>query len=294
LTLLAAPAAGLLAHWVGPASALFQIVMIDLTLAGDNAVAVGLAAAGLRREQQHRAIMLGLAAAAVMLSGFALVARQLLQLMGLRLAGGLLLLWVCWRMWRDLRAQGRAREAIGEAALEGHPLPATGPPTTLLRALGQILLADVSMSLDNVLAVAGAAQGQPSWVLFFGLILSITLTGLAAAWIAKFLHRFHWLGYVGLLIVLYVAGHMIWQGSIGMTKKPDLQGAPPNRSAQAATSAASIFLNSTSGTVILRPASNRLSSARPSMVGQASGVVTPTARAIFSAAKGITGALTAA
>lgn len=205
-----------LVPWVGPVVAFLQVVMIDLTLAGDNAVAVGLAAAGLKREQQHRAIVLGLAAAAVMLIGFALVAVQLLNLVGLRLAGGILLLWVCWRMWRDLRAQGRARDAIGEAALEGHPLPPTGPPTTLFRALVQILIADISMSLDNVLAVAGAARGQPAWVLYFGLTLSIALTGLAAAAIAKFLHKVPWLGYVGLLIVIYVAGSMIWQGSVAV------------------------------------------------------------------------------
>ncbi len=271
MSLFADPAAArLLSHWASPATAFFQVVLIDLTLAGDNAVAVGLAAAGLRREQQHRAIVLGLAAAALMLSGFALIAMQLLKLMGLRLAGGLLLLWVCWRMWRDLRAQGRAREAIGEAVLEGHPPPVTGPPKTLLRALVQILIADISMSLDNVLAVAGAAQGHPK-VLFFGLILSITLTGLAAAWIAKFMHRIPWLGYVGLLIVLYVAVHMIWQGSVAVAGKIDPQGAPPNRSAQAATSAASILVNSTSGTVTIRPASSRFNSARPSIEGHAEG-----------------------
>jgi len=259
-----------LSHWAGPATAFFQVVMIDLTLAGDNALAVGLAAAGLRREQQRRAIVLGLAAAVVMLSGFALIAVQLLKLMGLLLAGGVLLLWVCWRMWRDLRAQGRAREAIGEAVLEGHPLPATGPPKTLMRALIQILIADVSMSLDNVLAVAGAAKDHPQ-VLVFGLILSITLTGFAAAWIAKFLHKVPWVGYLGLLIVLYVAGHMIWQGAWALAGRVGAQGGPPNRSAQAATSASSIFLNKTSGTVILRPASSRFNSVGPSSEGQGEG-----------------------
>jgi YjbE family integral membrane protein len=276
LSLLTGPgAAHLLSQWAGPATAFFQVVMIDLTLAGDNALAVGLAAASLRREQQRRAIMLGLAASVVMLSGFALIAVQLLKLMGLLLAGGLLLLWVCWRMWRDLRAQDRARDAAGEAALEGHPLPASGPPKTLLRALIQILIADVSMSLDNVLAVAGAAKDHPQ-VLVFGLVLSITLTGFAAAWIAKFLHRFPWLGYLGLAIVLYVACHMVWEGYEAVAQRTSVQrtavsGAPPNRSAQADTSAASIFLNSTSGTVILRPPASRLSSARPSGVGQARG-----------------------
>ncbi len=263
-------AAGLLARWAGPATAFFQVVMIDLTLAGDNAVAVGLAAAGLRREQQRRAIVLGLAAAAVMLSGFALIAVQLLKLMGLLLAGGVLLLWVCWRMWRDLRAQGRAREAIGEATLEGHPPAAVGPPRSLGGALFQILIADISMSLDNVLAVAGAAKDHPQ-VLVFGLILSITLTGFAAALIAKFMHKVPWVGYLGLLIVLYVAGHMIWQGSWELAGKLDPHPPPPNRSAQAATSPGSIFRNRTSGTVIVLPASSRFSSVRPSADGQGNG-----------------------
>jgi len=188
------------------------VVLIDLTLAGDNAVAVGLAAAGLPHRLQRRAIVLGLGAAVVMLSGFALVAVQLLKLVGLLLAGGLLLLWVCWKMWRDLIRQGRAQEALGEAVLEGTDVPAPKKAKTLLRALIQILIADLSMSLDNILAVAGAARQHPQ-VLVFGLILSITLTGFAAAWIARFLHRSPWLGYIGLIIVLYVAGSMIWQGS---------------------------------------------------------------------------------
>ncbi len=207
---------GLSAGWVGPLTAIVQILLIDLTLAGDNAVAVGLAASGLRREHQHRAILLGLIGAAVMLCGFALVARQLLHILGLQVAGGLLLLWVCWRMWRDLRAKGRADDALGEATLEGRPPETAAPPRSLARGLLQILATDLSMSLDNVLAVAGAAQVQPKWVIFFGLILSIAITGLAAAWIARFLHRVPWLSYVGLAIVVYVAGHMIWQGSMGV------------------------------------------------------------------------------
>jgi YjbE family integral membrane protein len=199
----------------GQLAAFFQVVMIDLTLAGDNAVAVGLAAAGLPKARQHWAILAGLGVSVVMLSGFALIAVQLLKLVGLLLAGGLLLLWVSWRMWRDLRAQGRRQEAIGEAVLAGLEPPAPPPPKTLSKAIMQILIADVSMSLDNVLAVAGAARSHPQ-VLVFGLLLSITLTGFAAAWIARLLHRVRWLGFIGLAIVFYVALHMIWEGAVAM------------------------------------------------------------------------------
>ena len=202
----------------GAVAAFFQVVMIDLALAGDNAVAVGMAAAGLPPAQRRKAIVLGLAGAVVMLISFALVTTQLLKVVGLLLAGGLLLLWVCWKMWRDLREQGREESAEGEAALESATGVAIGgspkgqaKPKTLRQALIQILLADLAMSLDNVLAVAGAAREHP-YVLIAGLMLSITLTGLAASWIAKLLHRFRWIGYVGLVIVVYVALHMIWEG----------------------------------------------------------------------------------
>jgi YjbE family integral membrane protein len=148
-----------------------------------------------------------------MLIGFALITTQLLKVVGLSLAGGFILLWVCWKMWRDLREQGQHRIAEGEAALEGDAVAAHGPKAkTLAQALRQILLADLAMSLDNVLAVAGAAREHPA-VLVGGLLLSITLTGLAASWIAKLLHRFRWIGYVGLAIVIWVAGHMIWEGT---------------------------------------------------------------------------------
>ncbi len=195
----------------GAVAAFLQVVLIDLALAGDNAVAVGMAAAGLPRDQRRKAIVLGLAAAVVMLIGFALITTQLLKVVGLLLAGGFLLLWVCWKMWRDMRetrAEGEAarQEAAGQAR-------AAPPAKTMRQALIQILIADLAMSLDNVLAVAGAARAQPPWVLVAGLLLSITLTGLAASWIAKLLHRFKWIGYLGLVIVFYVAGHMIWEGA---------------------------------------------------------------------------------
>jgi YjbE family integral membrane protein len=203
----------------GAMVAFFQVVFIDLALAGDNAVAVGMAAAGLPSRQRKTAIVLGLAAAVVMLISFALITTKLLQVVGLLLAGGFLLLWVCWKMWRDLRAQGREQEAEGEVALEAATGVSVGGAArrgpkakTLRQALVQILIADLAMSLDNVLAVAGAARQHP-WVLVGGLLLSITLTGLAASWIAKLLHRYRWIGYVGLVIVIYVAAHMIWEGA---------------------------------------------------------------------------------
>ncbi len=209
--------------YAGAIAAFFQVLLIDLTLAGDNAVAVGLAAAGLPAEQRRKAIVLGLAGAVVMLICFALVAVQLLNVVGLLFAGGILLLWVCWKMWRDLRDASHTEEAAGELALEDatggehidakHPLPALHgkPAKTLGGALVQILIADISMSLDNVLAVAGAARQHP-YVMVFGLMLSITLMGVAATWIARLLQKWRWLGYLGLAIVFYVALHMVWHG----------------------------------------------------------------------------------
>jgi YjbE family integral membrane protein len=193
------------------ASAFFQVLMIDLVLAGDNAVAVGLAAAGLQPEQRKRAILLGLAAAVVMRIGFALITTQLLGVVGLMLGGGLLLLWVCWKMWRELREQ--AAEADAHAAIDNDPTtePRVRPAKTFGQAFLQIFIADLSMSLDNVLAVAGAAREHPA-VLVVGLLLSIALMGAAASYIAKLLHKYRWIGYAGLLIVLYVALHMIWDG----------------------------------------------------------------------------------
>ena len=193
-------------------SALLQVLMIDLVLAGDNAVAVGLAAGGLPANQRRKAIFWGLVAAVITRIGFALITTQLLSVVGLTLAGGLLLLWVCWKMWRELRSDAVTEEVSAEAALDSDP--ATEPrvkPKTLREALVQILIADVSMSLDNVLAVAGAAREHPA-VLVFGLLLSIALMGLAAHAIARLLHRHRWIGYVGLAIVLYVALHMMWEG----------------------------------------------------------------------------------
>jgi YjbE family integral membrane protein len=181
-------------------AALAQVIMIDVTLAGDNAVVVGLAVAGLARDQKRPAILLGIAGATIIRIVLGAIALQLLAIIGLLLAGGVLLLWVCWRMYRELR---RARaHAKGEAT----------PRKTLGQAMTQIILADVSMSLDNVLAVAGAAAGR-TWILVTGLLLSVVLMGVAANLLASLLERQRWIAWVGLVIVLYVAGTMIWDGS---------------------------------------------------------------------------------
>ncbi|HYG25851.1 MAG TPA: YjbE family putative metal transport protein [Caulobacteraceae bacterium] len=209
----------------GAISALVQVLMIDLVLAGDNAVAVGLAAAGLPTDQRKKVIFYGLAAAVALRILFALITVQLLQIGGiLIIGGGLLLLWVCWRMWRDLKEGHEEDEARAEASLEeatGIDVNSSGsidsaaaagaPRKTFKQAFLTIFMADVSMSLDNVLAVAGAAKDHP-YILVFGLVLSIILMGVAATWIAKLLHKHKWIGYVGLVIVLLVAVRMIWEG----------------------------------------------------------------------------------
>ncbi|MBK1842139.1 TerC family protein [Azospirillum sp. YIM B02556] len=189
--------------------ALLQVIMIDLVLAGDNAIVIGLAAAGLPKEQRGKAILIGILAATVLRIAFAAVTTQLLQIIGLLLAGGVLLLWVCWKMWRELRESHEEDEAV--EALEGDGAEAAGPRKTLGQAVWQIVVADVSMSLDNVLAVAGAAR-EHLGVLVIGLTLSIALMGLAASFIARILHKHRWLAYVGLAIILYVALHMIYRG----------------------------------------------------------------------------------
>ncbi|MBB4437000.1 MULTISPECIES: TerC family protein [Rhizobium] len=186
-------------------TALLQVIAIDLVLAGDNAVVIGLAAAGLEATQRRKAIIVGIVAATVLRILFASVAVYLLAIVGLLLAGGLLLLWVCWKMWRELRAgHGENREAVGA---EG------APKKTFFQAATQIVIADVSMSLDNVLAVAGAAREHPS-VLVIGLALSIALMGIAANLIARLLSNHRWIAYVGLLIILYVSLDMIHRGGV--------------------------------------------------------------------------------
>ena len=203
-------------------AALFQVVMIDLALAGDNAIVVGMAAAGLPEQQRTRAIMFGMAGATALLIIFAGITTQLLKLVGLLFAGGVLLLWVCWKMWRELRANANAQEEEAIEALDGFDINADGtiaghaPRKTLAQAAGQIIVADLSMSLDNVLAVAGAAREHPG-VLIFGLSLSILLMGVAARYIADLLHRYRWIGYLGLAVILYVAIGMVFRGAKELT-----------------------------------------------------------------------------
>ncbi len=206
----------LMAHldgFQGPLTALLQVLMIDLVLAGDNAVAVGLAAGGLPVKDRKKVILYGLGAAVVLRITFALITTWLLGVIGLLLAGGFLLLWVCWKMWRELREQASHDEADAVACVDGDPATEPRPrqPKSFKAAFMQVLIADVSMSLDNVLAVAGAAREHPA-ILIFGLLLSIILMGLAASAIANLLHKHRWIGFVGLAIVLYVALHMIWEG----------------------------------------------------------------------------------
>jgi YjbE family integral membrane protein len=197
-------------------SALFQVIAIDLVLAGDNAIVIGMAAAGLPKEVRAKAILLGIGAATVLRIIFALATTWLLAIVGLLLAGGILLLWVSWKMWRELRngaaAEERAQEALEDADLNKDGVIAGGPSKTFGQAAVQIVVADVSMSLDNVLAVAGAAHEHP-WVLVFGLGLSIALMGFAASFVARVLGKYHWIAYVGLAIILYVALEMIWRGA---------------------------------------------------------------------------------
>ena len=197
--------------------ALVKVIWIDLALAGDNAIVIGLAAAGLPKELRGKAILFGILAATVMRICFALITTQLLGMIGLLLAGGVLLLWVCWKMWRELR-EGQAEEARAEEALTGEDLDADGvvaggaPCKTFAQAALQIVLADVTMSLDNVLAVAGAGHDQHRSVIVIGLGLSVMLMGFAATFIARLLSRFRWIAYVGLGIIVYVALTMIWHG----------------------------------------------------------------------------------
>ncbi len=184
-----------LTGWLVP---LGQVVLIDVTLAGDNAVVVGLAVAGLPARDRPRAIAAGVGAAALIRMALSIIAVRLLAVIGLTLAGGLLLLWVCWKMLRELR-----RPAL--------PHDAGAPRKTLPQAITQIALADLSMSLDNVLAVAGAARAH-LWVLVTGLALSVLLMGVAASLLARLLTRQRWIAWAGLAVVAFVACRMIWDG----------------------------------------------------------------------------------
>src|SRR5438270_1010520 len=193
-------------------TALLQVVLIDLVLAGDNAVVIGLAAAGLPAEQRRRAIVVGIIAATALRIVFAGIATQLLQVIGLLLAGGILLLWVCWKMWRELREQASHSSELAFSHGRGESRAAV-PRKSFGQAAAQIVAADVSMSLDNVLAVAGAAREHPH-ILAFGLLLSVALMGVAADLLGRVLQKQRWIAYVGLAIILYVAFEMIYRGSL--------------------------------------------------------------------------------
>ena len=190
-------------------AAFVEILFIDIVLAGDNAIVVGALAAGLPAEQRRKVIMIGVLAALVLRIGFALIVTQLLQIVGLVLAGGILLLWVAWRMWRELRHKG---ESPGSDEILGDEHSGTRAARSFASAAWGVAVADVSMSLDNVLAVAGAAREHP-WVLVFGLILSVILMGVAANLIARYIERYRWIAWVGLVVILWVAVKMIWEGA---------------------------------------------------------------------------------
>jgi YjbE family integral membrane protein len=192
----------------GAMAALLQVLMIDLVLAGDNAIVVGALAAGLPSEQRRKVIMIGVLAALVLRVLFALIVSQLLQIVGLILAGGLLLLWVAWKMWRELRHAG---ESTGSDEIEGDEHSGLRPAKSFAAAAWAVAVADVSMSLDNVLAVAGAAREHPG-ILIVGLIAAVGLMGVAANAIAKYIERYRWIAYLGLLVILWVALKMIWDG----------------------------------------------------------------------------------
>jgi YjbE family integral membrane protein len=188
--------------------ALIQVVMINLVLSGDNAVVIGLAAAGLPGKQRKRAITIGILIATALRIAGASVATQLLQVFGLLLAGGILLLWVCWKMWRELQTTPKDQQGGGETLVAYAP----GSNRAVGQAALQIVVADFSMSLDNVLAIAGAARDHPL-ILAFGLLLSIGLMGVAANFIGRLVQNHRWIAYVGLAIILYVACEMIYRGA---------------------------------------------------------------------------------
>jgi YjbE family integral membrane protein len=190
-------------------TAFFEILLIDIVLAGDNAIVVGALAAGLPPQQRKKVIMIGVLAALVLRILFALIVTQLLQIVGLVLAGGLLLLWVAWRMYRELRDPN---DNPGSEEVLGDERSGLRAPKSFASAAWGVALADVSMSLDNVLAVAGAARDHP-WILVFGLVLSVLLMGVAANFIARYIERYRWIAWVGLLVVLWVALKMIYEGA---------------------------------------------------------------------------------
>jgi YjbE family integral membrane protein len=198
---------------VNQITALFSVVLIDVVLAGDNAIVVGMAAAGLPAERRRQAIVIGIAAATVLRILFAAIALQLLAIIGLVLAGGILLLWVAWKMFRELRHAQTEQPTCPEHGTNAERV-LSAPRTTMRQAVTNIVVADVSMSLDNVLAVAGVAKTQSEpWVLYIGLLLSVALMGIASTLVARLLARHFWLSWLGLAIIAMVALRMIWDGA---------------------------------------------------------------------------------
>ena len=202
---------------LGSASALVQVILVDLVLAGDNAIVVGMASAGLPAKQRSQVITIGIALAVVMRIGFALLTVQLLQVPGILLLGGLLLAWVCWKLWQELRTH------VGHAGAAASRVVGNLPPErdekSMFQAIVQIVIADLSMSLDNVLAVAGVAR-EYLWVLVFGLLLSVVMMGVAATFVARVLAERPWIGYIGLVVIVYVAATMIWEGAMELGRFP--------------------------------------------------------------------------
>jgi YjbE family integral membrane protein len=192
-------------------AAFVQVLLIDLVLAGDNAIVVGALAAGLPPEQRKKVIVIGVVAALVLRIVFALMVTWLLGIVGLVLAGGLLLLWVAWRMYRDIKGHAPGAPAGGSPEIVGDEHSGVAPAKSFAAAAWSVAIADVSMSLDNVLAVAGAAREHPG-ILIVGLIFAVALMGVAANIIAQYIERYRWIAWVGLVVILYVALKMIWDG----------------------------------------------------------------------------------
>ncbi|MBK5265323.1 MAG: YjbE family putative metal transport protein [Alphaproteobacteria bacterium] len=199
-------------HLDNPAAmaAFGQVLLIDLMLAGDNAIIVGALAAGLPTDQRRKVILIGIGAALALRIVFALVVSVLMGVVGLILAGGLLLLWVAWKMWRELHPAG---QSPGSPEIRGDEHSGLRPAKSFAAAAWAVAVADVSMSLDNVLGVAGAARAHPG-ILIIGLLLSVALMGLAANVIAQYIERYRWIAYVGLAVILYVAAKMIYDGIV--------------------------------------------------------------------------------
>jgi YjbE family integral membrane protein len=187
-----------------------QVILIDIVLAGDNAIVIGALAAGLPASQRKKVILIGIVAALVLRIGFALIVTQLMQVIGLIFAGGVLLLWVAWKMYREI-GHGTPEQSPGSPEIVGDEASGLKPAKSFAGAAWAVAIADVSMSLDNVLAVAGAARDHPG-ILMVGLVIAVALMGVAANIIARYIERFRWIAWVGLLVILYVAGSMVYTG----------------------------------------------------------------------------------